>query len=84
MSQPRQAARRPASTRTKGTTSWRQVREAEIAAARAGLSANGPGTILPRAVVDACLDALSWPWSAKLSLLIDQAVIAEESAGDLA
>ena len=84
MSQPRQAARRPASARIKRPAAWRRVREAEIAAARLRLSPDGPAMIPPRVAVEACLDALSWPWSAKLSLLIDQAVIAEESAGDLA
>jgi hypothetical protein len=33
-----------------------------------------------RAEVEAMLDALGWPWSAALSLLLDAAVIEDEAA----
>jgi len=79
MSRSHQPVRRPASTRPKRTTAWRRVRESETAAARARQSSSA---IPPRAIIETCLDALGWPWSRELSLLIDQAVIAEESAGD--
>jgi len=75
MSQPRRAVRRTASALNS------RIRVAEIAEAR---TTHERVTVAPRATIEACLDALSWPWSAKLSLLLDQAVIAEESAGDRA
>jgi len=84
VNQQRQAARRPPSPRTKRMSFRRRVRRADIAHARACGLVHGPATFPSRAAIEACLEALNWPWSAKLSLLLDQAVIAEESAGDRA
>lgn len=81
MNRPHQPARRPASARTKRTTSWSQVREAETTAACAHQSASKSAAIPPRSAIETCLDALDWPWSRKLSHLMDEALIAEESAG---